>query len=279
MPNVNLYSTLTDYKAYSLSRGQTANPDTTDDGLIVDLLEAASRYLDDKTGRQFYPSVETRKYDIPDTAELWLDQDLLELTTLTNGDDTEIASSSYILLDANVTPYYAVKLKDTSSVAWESDSNQYTEQVIEILGWWGYRHKYAQRGWQSVGTLGAAISDTTTLAFTMTAGHSVVAGQILKIDSEIYNVSTVATNTVTPIARGDNGSTAATHNNGATVYKWVPQEEARNAVLEIANSAYQRRFGKTVGESATVTAAGVVLTPRDIPKMAEEFIRSFMRLV
>jgi hypothetical protein len=55
--------------------------------------------------------------------------------------------------------------------------------------------------------------------------------------------------------------------------------EARNAVLEIANNAYQRRFGKSTGESATVTAAGIVLSPRDIPAMAEAFIRNMRRIV
>ena len=279
MPNINLYATLADYKAYSTARGQSASTDATDDGVIVDLLEVASRYLDDKTGRQFYPSFETRLYDIPSDSELWLDGDLLSVTTLTNGDATVITTANYVLRPNNHTPYFSIKLKGDSSVAWEADADDDTEQVISLLAWWGYRKQFTQRAWQSVGTLGAAISDTTTPAFTMAVSHSVVVGQILKIDSEIYNIAAVATNTITPIARGDNGSTAATHLNGATVYAWKPQEEARNAVLEIANSAYQRRFGKNTGESAQVTAAGVVLTPRDIPKMAEEFIRNFMRLV
>jgi hypothetical protein len=279
MPNLNLAATLADFKAYSVARGQTASTDATDDAVIVDLLEVASRYLDDKTGRQFYPSIETRLYDIPEDSSLYLDADLLSLTTLTNGDAAAISSTDYVLLPSNETPRYCIRLKGDAGVQWEADSDNDTEQVISVLGWWGYRQKYSQRAWMSVGTLGAAITDTTTLAFTMTAGHSVVPGQILKIDSEIFNVNAVATNTVTPLARGDNGSTAATHLNGATVYRWVPQEEVHNAVLEIANSAYQRRFGKAVGESATVTAAGVVLSPRDIPAMAAECIKSFMRLV
>jgi hypothetical protein len=275
----NLLATLSDFKAYSVARGQTVSTDTTDDGVITNLLEAASRYLDDKTHRQFYPSIESDSYDIPENSEIWFDRDVLAIISLANGDGAAIAASEYILLPANLTPKYALRLKDVSSVSWESDADSSSEQVIDMVAWCGYREKFSQRGWQSVGTLGAAIADTTTLAFTMTAGHSVVVGQILKIDNEIYNISTVATNTVTPAQRGDNGSTAATHLNGATVYKWMPQDGASQAVLEIANSAYQRRFGKSTGESATVTAAGVVLTPRDIPAMAEEFIRTHTRLV
>ena len=81
----NKYATLTDYKAYTTSRGQTASTDTTDDGVISNLLTQASRYLDRETKRQYYPSSETRLYDIPNDRDLLLDGDLLEVTTLTNG--------------------------------------------------------------------------------------------------------------------------------------------------------------------------------------------------
>ena len=277
MANINLYATLAEYKAYSVARGQTASTDATDDGVIVDLLEAASRFIDDKTVRQFYPTIETRLYDVPQDEELWLDQDLLEVTTLTNGDLSVV--TDYNMLPANMYPKYMIRLKDTANVQWEADSDGELEQVISVLGVWGYRDKYNQRAWQSVGTLAAAITDTTTLAFSATTGHSITAGMILKINSEYYNVVTAAANTITPIARGDNGSTAATHLISTAIYAFKPQEEARNAVLEIANNAYNRRFGKAVGESATITAAGVVLSPRDIPAMASEFIHNMRRLV
>jgi hypothetical protein len=275
----NLLATLSEYKAYSTARGQPPTTDATDDAVIVDLLEKASRDLDDMTGRQFYPSIETRLYDVPGDSDLLLDADLLAVITLTNGDGAAISSANYVTRPNNDTPYYKVRLKGDSTVGWEADSDNDTEQVISLLGWWGYRQKYAQRGWASVGTLGVAITDTTTLAFTMTAGHTVTAGQILKIDSEVFNINTVSSNTITPLARGDNGSTAATHLINATVYKWVPQEEARGAVLELANSAYQRRFGKVTGESATVTAAGVVLAPRSLSDETQRFINSVTRIV
>ena len=274
----NKYATLTDYKAYTTSRGQTASTDTTDDGVISNLLTQASRDLDRETKRQYYPSIETRLYDIPNDRDLLLDGDLLEVTTLTNGDLLEITNSNY-LLKGNRPPYWCVSLRDTSTVSWATSAAGSAEQVISLAGVWGYHDLYSQRGWLAVGTLGAAITDTSTLAFTMSAGHSVVVGNILKIDTEYYNVSTVATNTITPVKRGDNGSTAATHLNGATVYAWQPMDEVKQNVLEIANSAYLRRFGKNTGESATVTAAGVVLSPRDIPAMAQSFINDMRRRV
>ena len=274
----NKYATLTDYKAYASARGQTASTDTTDDGVITNLLTQASRYLDRETKRQYYPSVETRLYDIPFDRDLLLDGDLLAVTTFTNGDALEIASTNY-LLKGNRPPYWCISLRDISTVSWTTSADGSVEQVLSLLGTWGYHDQYSQRAWLAIGTLGAAITDTTTLAFTMSAGHSVVVGNILKIDSELYNISTVSTNTITPVKRGDNGSTAATHLNGATVYAWQPMEEIKQITLEITHSAYMRRFGKNTGESATVTGAGVVLTPRDIPASAQSFISDMRRRV
>lgn len=279
MANFNLYATLADYKNYAVSRGNSPTNDGIDDAVILDLLEEASRHLDDVARRQFYPTIETRLYDIPRDSELLLDQDLLSLTTLTNGDASVISSTNYTLLPSNDTPKYSVKLKGDSTVAWEADSDNDTEQVISVLGWWGFRKQFSTRAWQSIGTLSAAITDTTTLAFTMTAGHSAQAGQILKIDSEIYNVSTVSTNTVTPFARGDNGSTAATHSNGATVYRWVPQEKVRIATLEKVAVDYARRFGRSISETAQVTAAGIVLAPNGDPQSVADVVIQFGRLV
>lgn len=277
MTAINTYATLAEYKEYIVARGQTASTDTGDDIVIDQLLEQASRYIDDKTRRWFYPRVETRYYDVPDSSELVLDADLLEVIELLNGEDTEIASTEYHLKPRNYSPKYAVELTDVTSVVWESDADQSVEFVIDLTAIFGYHEWYAE-AWTTGGTLGAAMSDTTTASLTMTAGHSVAVGQILKIDNELMIVSAVATNAVTLVARGDNGSTAATHSNGATVYIWEPMEGARNAVLETAMQAYKRRFGKSVSNTETITAAGVVLTPRDIPALATEFIKAHQRL-
>lgn len=270
----NGYATLTDYKSYHT----ITSTDLTDDAVINQLLEGASRLLDSKTGRKFYPTIETLKYDLPKTPILYVEDDLLELTTLTNGDNTTISSANYFLHSPNATPYWGVELNTTSNITWQANTNGNEKQVISILGLFGFRDKYSMQAWKTGGTLGAAMTDTTTLAFTMTAGHTLSFGQILRIDNEILIVDTVSTNTITPTKRGDNGSTAATHLNGATVSVWQPMEEARNAVCEIANLAYTRRNGQTAGGVAQVTAAGVVISPRDIPALAEEFIRTYQRL-
>lgn len=278
MTSVNLYATLSEYKAYATARGQTASTDAADDTVINTLLESASRFIDLSTRRQFYPSVETHLFDVPDDNAIYLDGDLLELTTLTNGDSSVITSTDYTLRSARP-PHWCLSMKDISTLSWQGTTAGSVEQVISVLGVWGYHDQYSQRGWLQVGTLSAAITDTTTLAFSATTGHTITVGNILKIGSEFYNVVTAATNTITPVKRGDNGSTAATHLISTAIYAWQPMEGAKQSCIEIANGMYQKRFGRNTGESATITAAGVVLTPQDIPATARSFIESNVRYV
>lgn len=285
MTSRNTYARLDEFKAYWINRGNVTLPDTSDDGVIDQLLETASRLLDSKTGRRYYPIIQTNSYDLPSRGvneyqrELDLKDDLLQVITFLNGDDTSIASTEYNLLPRNWYPKWMLQMRVNSTLIWQLDSNGDWEGVLDLTGYWGYHNRYVLDGWKIGGTLGAAITDTTTLAFTASASHTLAVGQIIKIEDELQILGTVATNTITPLKRGDNGSTAATHANGTTIYIWQPMEEARNAVCEIANTAYRRRFGQNASVSEMVTAAGVVLSPRDIPAMAEEFIRTYRRYV
>ncbi len=131
----NGYATLTEFKLEKTIDNVNAEDDTS----IEDIIEAASRFIDTETGRTFYARTETRNFDVPvGTRELRLDDDLLAITTLTNGDDIVIADTEYILLPANVDPKFAIVLKSTSSIIWQPDSNGGTEQVIDVAGTWGW---------------------------------------------------------------------------------------------------------------------------------------------
>lgn len=277
----NVYATLSEYKTFSVARNQLANADIVDDVVIDGLLESASRYIDGKTARFFYPRIETRSYDIPRLRYYELDfkADVLEVITFLNGEGTSISSTNYNLRPKNESPKFGLKIKITSGLSWLVDSTGESEDVLDLTAIFGYHNRYSQDAWKSAGTLGAAITDTTTLAFTMTAGHTLAAGRIIKIDNELYTTNTITATTITPVQRGDNGSTAATHLNGAAVYMWQPMEDVRNATLEIAVQAYKRRFGQSNSNSATVTGAGVVLSPKDIPSMAKDFIYTYQRRV
>jgi hypothetical protein len=275
----NLYLTTADFLLWKSPQGNTTNAN--DDAYIDALCEAVSRFADNYTGRHFFPNIQARLYNIPSFQDferdtIYLDDDLLAITTLLNGDGTTIAGSEYILKSANITPYWAVKLRDTSSVSWQPSTAGSGEQVLSVAGTWGFHDKYGS-AWLQAGTLGAAISDTTSLTATMTAGHTLASQQIWRIDSEILQ-GTATVNALTFTQRGDNFSTAATHLINAPVYVWHPIPQIRIFTQQVVNSFYQKRNGVNVSSKATITAAGVVLSPEDIPASALAMLKPYMRL-
>ena len=278
---INSYATTQEFKNFKTQRAQsTINTDAADDLVIGSLLESASRYIDDQCRRKFYPSIETRYFNVPEDQNndllLFVDADLLEITTLTNGDTTTITSTSYNLLPRNVSPKYGIKLIPTSNIYWMNDSTGNGEFVIPVYGVWGFHNNYSQRAWQNVGTLGSDLN-ISSLSATLTAGHAVLTDMLVKIDSELMLVS-VSTNTMTILNRGENGSTAATHSSGAVVYAWIPQPEIKNAVLLIASNMYSARAGQVANGKVTVTNAGVVIKPEDVPTIAQQTIQAFTRV-
>ena len=94
MAVINGYTTLSDLKAYMTARGHDFATDPNDDRIIEDIIDDVCREIETRTdGKTFYPRVETRNYDVPYGRQLDLDDDLLEMITLTNGEDTVISSS------------------------------------------------------------------------------------------------------------------------------------------------------------------------------------------
>ena len=195
MAITNGYATLEKAKLWA----NISSTDTDDDSVIEDIIEAASRYIDRKTGRTFYGRTETRYYDVPPNAgrTLYLDDDLLSIDTLTNGDGNTIASTEYNLVPKNSAPYYAIKLKASSSTYWDFDSDGNSEWVISVNGTWGYSSS-------------------------------------------------------TP-------------------------DDIQEACLLIMNSMYRRRSGENASSVATITAAGVVITPQDVPSQAIDIINVYRR--
>lgn len=248
----NSYATLSEYNNYAKTRGVTAPTDTTDDAVIDMMLEAASRrYEDDHDHLQFYPTVATKNFDIPNwtsRGQLWFGEtdSLVELLTLTNGDATTIAATEYDLLPANLYPKYGLAIKSGSDVDWEDDADGNTVQVIDVLGIWATHDRYTSDGWVLGSTLSEDL-DTTELGFDLVSGTPFSAGQIIRIENEICIVSAVATNTVSTLLRGDNGSTAATHASGTAVKYWSPMTQVKEAVLEMVNVQYQARSQTSIG--------------------------------
>ncbi len=192
----NGYATLTEFKAYA----NITSTDATDDAVIEDIIEGASRLIDTYTGRTFYARTDTHYYNTPNSFELLIeDDDLLTITTLTNGDGTVISSNNYKLLPLNESPKFMVYLKTSSGIIWTLDSNSDPIGAITILGTWGF------------------------------------------------------------------SSTAP--------------DDVKQACLIISASEYRKRFGEGTESAATITPAGVVLTPQGMPKSAAQLLQSYKKLL
>ena len=259
MANFADYTTLTDIHT---TRGTTA---TGQDTLFTDLIKSTSRDMEVACGgRWFYPRVETRYFNTPAGRELEMDEDLLAVTTLTNGDATAVSSSDYILLPYFGPPYYQIRLKQSASTIWTLDSSGNDERAISVLGIWGKVHDYASIWLDTLGTLAAAITSTSATTFTCTTGK-LKAGYLIQIDTEYMYVDSVSvsSNDTATVRRGVNGSTAATHLNAAVISRWYfPTVEM---ICRTAVQAYERLKDNPLGETIRIEGNSFS-TPHDVKK-------------
>lgn len=132
------YARLGELKTYQ----GLAVTETADDTLLQTLLNRATTAIENHTGRKFEAVTATRYFEDEalddDGVTLWMDEDLLTITTLTNGDDsaTEITpATEYWLIDRNAgPPYYGIRLKSGSDYSWDWG----TDGWVSVLGTWAY---------------------------------------------------------------------------------------------------------------------------------------------
>lgn len=117
-----------------------------DDSLLTTLIAQAQAFLEQVTGRKFEASANTtRTFDaVRDVAEdedgtatlLILDHDLCGINSITNGDGAVVSASDYVTEPRNDTPYWAIRLKSSSTVGWTHSNGP--ENAISISGKWAY---------------------------------------------------------------------------------------------------------------------------------------------
>lgn len=218
----------------------------TDDDALLRILARTSRGIDEACGRHFYSLSATRYYDGGGARCLWLPDDLISITTLRADDNrdgthelTLVADTDYWLWPDNPqpnSPYLRLDLVDYGSpqlYRWPLG-----RRSVQIVGKFGYSEET-----EACGTLGAEIASTSATAVTMTAGHGLTGGETILVGSEQMYVSAVEVNTLT-VVRGVNGTTAATHSNGATVTRRRYHRNIEQAcVLEAARTWRESQTG------------------------------------
>lgn len=129
-----MYCSLEQLKAYV--GAATAN----DDSLLTDCIVRAQSVIESVTRRVFECAADsTRTLDaVADVAgrTLYLDADLCQITSITNGDGSAVSPAQIVGEPRNATPYYALTLKGSTGLAWTYTSDP--EDAISIVGRWAY---------------------------------------------------------------------------------------------------------------------------------------------
>lgn len=148
------YVALPDLKSYL---GITSS---TDDTLLQAFLDAATAYIESPAGagRLFQAGSTTRTFDaiantdwappmsgVSDHTQtpglligrtLYLDDDLCQITSITNGDGTAVLPDQYTTLPRNGGPWYAIQLKTSANLAWTWQDDPVG--AIAVTGVWAY---------------------------------------------------------------------------------------------------------------------------------------------
>jgi hypothetical protein len=265
---------------------KTLDQSTNDDDILLWIADDCSRKIEQYTRRQFFPRHQTIKVDWPSSYELDLPDDLLSLTTLTNGDgniiyDTEpstgVQNIFYYAQDQY--PRYKIQLGIQSGKVFLFVGTP--QQSITLDAIWGYP-AYENTGQYYVSTA-ATVQDTTQQSASqttlLTQTGNFYAGQMLLIGSEyelIQSVSVGTTNDTLTVLRAACGSTAAAHANGTAIYQILVHPVIVRAAWRIIQWSYEIRSNAMYGTSS-ISGMGEKIVPLSIPEDVKDDLNGFIR--
>ncbi len=131
------YATLAQFREYKIQPNGSASAPvpTTDDALITRLLGVAQAEIERICRRTFEAVAQTRTYGDTNARivdqRLYLDRELLTVTSITNGSGQVVPAGGYWLEPRNEPPYSMIFLK--TSYVWLIN----VDTEIEVTGTWG----------------------------------------------------------------------------------------------------------------------------------------------
>lgn len=202
------------------------------------VLEAASRRVDEycerspRFGSGFGPRIGTNRYDPVPGPCLYLEDDLLSLTSVSTYDTpggsatTLTDETDFYKWPYDRAPYRELVIHEASSAVWGSA----TRGGAVIVGAWGYE----DRRRTLTPTVSEAV-DLTETSIDVSALTDLSAGLTLLIDSEQWFVraTTDAVTDSIDVDRGANGSTIATHNTASAIARYLYHPSVVDATLRI----------------------------------------------
>lgn len=258
------YASIDDLRDYLA--GTTYSSGWTSDAIILRrILETASLRIDDYVGMQsFGARTDTKYFDIGtgssrDTVQLYeyagnntdigvgdrlvqsipLGAWLVSPSTVTSysGTDrttsetlTEGYNNDFFLTPYNSTPKIELKMNEDTAKALNAG-----QQTLSIAGTWGYSNDTTGEL-----TTTGAITSTTVVSWGVNDASDLEVATTILVDSEQMYITGISSNTLT-VERGVNGTTAATHTSGASVYTYIYPSDVVQACLDLGRIFFRDR--------------------------------------
>lgn len=240
--------------------------------------DATARIDLELPGKTFFPRVQTRYlHSLADVEglNLRLPETLAELTSVTNGDGTVLADSTYTLLPRSGAPYHTIRLEANGAVVWQSASDGDPVDAIAVAGVWHSTRPHSGMWYATGETLTLASPTTTSFTPANVDGEDAFRrtprlseGMLLKATSggttEYMEITRIEANDAIYLQRGARGTTAVAHS-AVTLYAWQVEPVIAKACARLASYYYKR-----AGHFATVSfnsATGMNdRLPKDLPE-------------
>jgi hypothetical protein len=218
--------------------------ETADDARLLNALEAAAASIERATGRRFSPHRGVRLHDYTSPVELLLEDDLLDLLAITNGDGAAIPLGDVIRLPDSV-PHSVLRLTGSSAFFYMRSPLE----AISVTGIWGWHERWST-AWRSTSD-SVQNNPLTASSITLTVADADGAdaigemprfqvGHLLKIDDEYLRVIAVnTTSNILTVLRGVNGTSAAAHNQNTPISTYQPPADVEALALRWAAWLYR----------------------------------------
>lgn len=250
--------------------------DTDDEPTIRRNLEAASRKVENITGRRFQPYTATHTYTTRWADEVEVD-DLLIVTSLktltANSNGTRTYGDTWASTDYDLEPYDAADADEPYTRIARNPAGLYAfpteRRGIEITGTWGY--------WLDTVTSGSALTagvDGSTATIPVTSGADFDRLQTILVDSEQMYITAISGASLT-VERGVNGTTAATHDSAAAVSIYRYPEPIVEATALYAARQFRRSDAPlgVAGSDALGTVVRITTNDTDALNYLAEYRR------
>lgn len=228
---------------------------------IDDAIQVASGQVEGDLHRKFYPTLDTREFDLPQTRSLWLYEHELAAapTTIVSG-DTTMTTADYILFPQSGPPYRWIDVNTSGSVSWESGDTP--QRCIAITGSFGGSADELLST-----TLSTTINSSTTVV-DIADSSAVGIGDLIKLDSERMIVRDRSFITTTATLSADIAASKSvvslTVSNGAliTAGEYILIDSERMFVETISGNTVTVSRAEQGSALAAHTSTAVVLAPR-----------------